>query len=302
MQRLVYPIIVNWNLAQETIDCIHSLLAAGAQPGRIILVDNGSTDGSAERLHAAFGDAITLIASPTNLGFAGGNNLGLRHALDCGAEWLLPINNDTCVAQTFFAELAIAVQQHPHTGIIAPMILYHAEPERIWSLGDHLLPGTLITYSRWRDKVAPASLAPWIDVDFLNACCLLLHRSVLETIGLFDPSFFMYGEDVDFCWRARRAGFRLGCATRARMWHKVSRSTGVHHPQARYWRICNQIRVYRRYAAPWQLPIMFAFSLLRSLKLAATDLRDEPTTLARHTMRAWAAGWRQPNTLAAKTS
>lgn len=288
----VYPIIVNWNLADDTIDCTRSLLAAGARPGNIIVVDNGSTDGSVERLRRELGDTITLISSPQNLGFAGGNNLALRHALDCGAEWLLPINNDTCVAPTFFAELAAAAQQHPDTRVIGPLILYHDEPQRVWSLGDRLIPGTLITYSRWRNKIAPATLASWVEVDFLNACCFLAHRGVWETIGLFDAAFFMYAEDVDFCWRARRAGFRLGSATQARMWHKVSRSTGVYHPQARYWRVNNQIAVYRRYARPWQTPVMFAYTLSRSLKLAATDLAHGRAALARHTLRAWADGWR----------
>jgi GT2 family glycosyltransferase len=291
MQLSIYPIVVNWNLAEETIACVRSLLAAGAHPGQIIIVDNGSTDGSAETLCRALGDAITLINSPTNLGFAGGNNLALRYALERGAEWLLPINNDTCVAPTFFAELAAAVEEHAAMRVIGPLILYHDEPERVWSLGDCLIPGTLITYSRWRDQIVPATLSPWIEVDFINACCSLVHRSVLETIGLFDANFFMYAEDADFCWRARQAGFRLGCATRARMWHKVSRSTGVHHPQARYWRVSNQIAFYRRYAQPWQVPLMFMFTLLRSLKLTAVDLGYGRTTLARRTVQAWADGW-----------
>lgn len=293
MRLSIYPIIVNWNLAEETIPCVHSLLAAGAQPGQIIVVDNGSTDGSAAKLGDEFGAAITLLTSPTNLGFAGGNNLGLRHALAQGAQWIMPINNDTVVAPSFLDELSAAAVEHPAHRLIGPLMLYHDEPERIWSLGDRLIPGTLITHSLWRDQVAPATLPPWIEVDFINACCFLVQRSVVETIGLFDTDFFMYAEDADFCWRARQAGIRLGCATRARLWHKVSRSTGVHHPQARYWRVSNQIRFYRRYAQSWQQPLMFLFTLLRSLKLAAGDLRHGRPALGRRTLAAWLDGWFQ---------
>lgn len=290
---IIYPIIVNWNLAGETIPCIESLLTTGIPAAQIVVVDNGSQDDSVARLTARFGDGIHLISHPTNLGFAGGNNIGITAALQAGAEWVLLINNDTVVAPTFLQELREAVAQQPDYPIIGPLILYFDEPNRIWSLGDRLVPGTLITRRLWHDEPVPDPLAPFIPVDFLNACCLLIHRTVFARIGLLDASYFMYAEDVDFCWRARRAGIKLGCATKARLWHKVSRSTGVYHPQARYWRITNQIKVYRTHARRWQLPLMFGFTLIRSLKLAAVDLSQKRTRLAQQTLRAWRDGWWQ---------
>jgi GT2 family glycosyltransferase len=289
--HLIYPIIVNWNLAGETILCIESLRTAGVPAAQIIVVDNGSQDDSVAQLTARFGDGIRLIAHPTNLGFAGGNNIGIEVALQAGAEWVLLVNNDTVVAPTFMQELDAAITQQLEYRIIGPLILYHSEPNRIWSLGDRLVPGTLITRRLWHDEPVPDPLAPFIPVDFLNACCMLIHRTVFEQIGLLDATYFMYAEDVDFCWRARRAGIKLGCATRARIWHKVSRSTGVYHPQARYWRISNQIRVYRTHARRWQLPMMFGFTLIRSLKLAAVDFSQKRTLLAQETLRAWRDGW-----------
>lgn len=287
----IYPIIVNWNLATETIPCIESLLAAGASAGQIVVVDNGSQDDSVARLTERFGPQIQLLSHPTNLGFAGGNNIGIEFALAAGADWVLLVNNDTVVEPTFLQELMNAAAQHPAHPIIGPLILYYTEPDRIWSLGDRLIPGTLITRRLWHDAAVPDGLAAFIAVDFLNACCMLIHRSVFATIGLLNATYFMYAEDVDFCWRARRAGLQLGCATKARIWHKVSRSTGVYHPQARYWRITNQIRVYRTYARPWQVPLMFGFTLVRSLKLAAGDLWQKRTALAERTLRAWVDGW-----------
>ncbi len=287
----VYPIIVNWNLASETIPCIASLLAAGIPAGQIMVVDNGSQDDSVAQLRARFDNQIRLIGHPTNLGFAGGNNLGIAAALQAGAEWLLLVNNDTVAAPTLIQELGQAVAQHPDYQIIGPLILYFTEPKRIWSLGDRLVPGTLITRRLWHDAPIPEALPPFLPVDFLNACCMLIHRTVFETIGLLNANYFMYAEDVDFCWRARRAGIKLGCATTAHIWHKVSRSTGIHHPQARYWRISNQIMVYRTHARRWQLPLMFGFTLLRSLKLATVDLLQKRTVLAQQTLRAWRDGW-----------
>lgn len=287
----IYPIIVNWNLATETIPCIESLLAAGAPAGQIVVVDNGSQDDSVERLAECFGHQIHLISHPHNLGFAGGNNIGIEYALGRGAEWVLLINNDTIVDPTFLQELMDAVAQHPTHQIIGPLILYYTEPKRIWSLGDRLIPGTLITRRLWHDVPVPKQLAAFIEVDFLNACCMLIHRTVFEQIGLLNANYFMYAEDVDFCWRARRVGLKLGCATTARIWHKVSRSTGIYHPQTRYWRISNQIMVYRAHARWWQVPLMFGFTLVRSLKLAAVDLLQKRTALAGQTLRAWVDGW-----------
>jgi GT2 family glycosyltransferase len=287
----VYPIIVNWNLASETIPCIESLLAAGIPAGQIMVVDNGSQDDSVAQLRARFGNQIQLIGHSTNLGFAGGNNLGIAAALQAGAEWLLLVNNDTIAAPTLVQALGQAVVQHPDYRIIGPLILYFTEPKRIWSLGDRLVPGTLITRRLWHDEPIPEALPPFLAVDFLNACCMLIHRTVFEKIGLLNANYFMYAEDVDFCWRARRAGIKLGCATTAQIWHKVSRSTGIHHPQARYWRISNQIMVYRTHARRWQLPLMFGFTLVRSLKLAAGDLMQKRKVLAQQTLRAWRDGW-----------
>jgi len=287
----IYPIIVNWNLASETIPCIESLLAAGAPLAQIVVVDNGSQDDSVAQLAQRFGQALTLLRQPTNLGFAGGNNIGIQHALDTGAEWVLLLNNDTIVAPTLLQELMQAAEQHPQHRMIGPLILYFGEPTRIWSLGDRLLPGTLITRRLWADAPVPPTLDSFVEVDFLNACCMLIHRSVFATIGLFNANYFMYAEDVDLCWRARRADIKLGCATAARVWHKVSRSTGIYHPQARYWRISNQIMVYRAHARRWQLPLMFGFTLVRSLKLAAVDLIQKRASLALHTLRAWYDGW-----------
>lgn len=307
----LYIAVVNWKLPGETIECVESLLAAGAVPGQIIVVDNGSDDDSVARLRAELGDAIDLIASPSNLGFAGGNNLAIQRALDCGAEWILLANNDTIVDASFFTELAACAQQHPAHSLIAPLILYHrdylppaadpaadhtADPitDTIWSLGDRLVPGTLLTRSLLRNRPVPNELPPFVEVDFLNACGVMIHRRVFERIGLFDPSFFMYAEDVDLCWRARRADFRMGCATDARMWHKVSRSTGVHHPRSRYWRICNQIFVYRRYAQGLQWPLMFGFTAVRAALLVLRDLRAGRGETALRTVQAWLRGWFGP--------
>jgi len=283
-------IVVNWNQAEETLACIQSLLTAGALPERIYLVDNGSTDDSIAKFRSEM-PGSRLIVNPTNLGFAGGVNVGIQQALADGTQWILLINNDTRVASTFYEELAFAVRHHPQYKLLAPAIFYYDDPERIWSLGDRLLPGTLITYGLFRNRTLPTGIASIIPVDFANACGLLIHRDVFETIGLFDAKFFMYGEDVDFCWRARKTGFRMAAVPKAKMWHKVSLSTEVALPLRRKWRIVNQIHFYRKAGTLFQHPIMLIFTLLRAVRIFSTDVLHGRFKLALLTLHSWWQGW-----------
>jgi GT2 family glycosyltransferase len=292
----LYAVTVNWNLKQDTLECVASLLAAGVPMGHVIVVDNGSTDGSTPALHERFGDAIHSIESSKNLGFGGGCNLGIEYALDQGAEWILLLNNDTVVAPALLVEWLRAVAAHPDYAIIGPLILEHHAPDRIWYLGDRLVPTSLITYSIARGQIDTGRLAAFIPVDFVCGCGMFVRREVFEQIGFFDPSFFMYAEEVDLCWRARAAGFRLACATQAKMWHKISISADRDRPMTRYLRIRNQILFYRRYARRAQVPLLFAFTLLRSLRVALCDLAHRQPGLIAHLVRGWADGWmgRQP--------
>lgn len=284
-------VIVNWNLRDDTLACIDSLLQAGATASQVIVVDNGSQDGSIAAFKERFGPDLTLIANSENLGFAPASNQGARCALERDAEWVLFLNNDTLVARDFLAELTTALHQSPSYALLGPLILYHAAPERIWYLGDRLIPGTLITTNPYHRKSLDPALPAVMPVDFLNGCALLVKRAVFETVGFFDPDLVMYGEEVDLCWRARLAGFRLGSATRARVWHKVSLSADRVKPRTRYLRIRNQIRFYRRYARGLQRPLMFAFSLLRGLRLALGDLLRRQAGLIPPLLRGWQDGW-----------
>ena len=108
--------------------------------------------------------------------------------------------------------------------IITPLIFYYSQPERIWNLGDHLIGGTLLTYNSYQGKTAPVGLPKTIPVDFVSGCAMIINSDVIERIGMFDETLVMYGEEVDYCWRARIAGYHAVCITRSKVWHKVSKS------------------------------------------------------------------------------
>jgi len=291
MIESLYAILVNWNLKDDTLACVDSLLKAGATAGQVLVVDNGSSDGSPQALRERFGRAVQVIESEQNLGFAGGANLGIHYALDRGAEWIFILNNDTVVDSAVFVEWERAAQNNPGYAIVSPLILYFSDPARIWYLGDRTVPTSLITYGLGRKQLDRGQFAALVPVDFVCGCGMFVRRSVFEQVGLFDTGFFMYAEEIDFCQRARIAGFRLACATRARMWHKVSLSADRDRPLTRYLRIRNQILFYRRYASWWQAPALFVFTLIRALRIGLGDVADHQPELLAALVRGWADGW-----------
>jgi len=266
----VYVVTLNWNLKEDTIACVLSVLAAGAPMKHIIVVDNGSTDDSVEAITARFGHRLSLITNTENLGFAGGINGGIQHALQQGAASVLILNNDTVVDVQMIQTLLEAAESLGAVGILGPAIYYYDAPERLWRLGD--------TRHRWlpmptsvRLGVDSLANSPPFQVDYVTGCGMLVSREVFGHIGLFDTRYFMYFEDADFCRRARDAGYSVWCVPRAKMWHKVSLTARREKSVNRYHRAFNQVRFYHEHPhgpCPWMRD-GYLF-----LKLITTTLAD----------------------------
>jgi len=266
---LVSIVIVNWNGRDVTIECLHSLSKVNYSNFRIIVVDNASTDGSPEAIRANFRD-VTLLGMKENLLFAGGSNAGLRRAMSDGAAMVLLLNNDTTVDPEFLGHLVRRLHNDARTGMVAPLIYYHAAPDRIWSAGGALSfwTGTMKHIGiRESDRGQYAAGA----VDFVSGCCILAQRSVVEEIGLLDESFRMYAEDADWCMKARLHGYAVVLEPAAKIWHKVSVSAGGHLSWYKMRRkfIAN-LRFFARYAAWYQ---WLVFPWLNILVNAAAGVR-----------------------------
>ena len=288
-------IVVNWNLKDDTIECIESLLKAGVSLGQIIIVDNGSTDGSITALRNHY-QTLFIIDAKENLGYAAGANLGIEYALSQDYnKWFLLLNNDTIVAVDFITEMQNATLACKEYSILAPIILYHSNPSTIWFLADRLIGKTLLTLQSYKNRNIAQTLPQIIPTDFTNGCAMMVKRSVFEKIGLFDSKLFMYGEEVDFCWRARLAGFRFACFTPAHIWHKISQSAGQTKPLSRFLRIRNQIIFYRRYSQNAQILILFIFTLLKTIRICLTDLFAWKLDLILPSVRGWMSGWFKTN-------
>ena len=260
-------IVLNWNGRDLTLDCLRSLAAVTTPHVRIILVDNASTDGSADAVREHYGSRVTLIENAQNLGFAAGNNVGIRRALDDGADFILLLNNDTVVAPDFVDHLHKPMLSSPDIGITAPKI-YYAEPKnQIWFAGGEL--------SMWRGIARHTGIRETDrgqydqerDIDYATGCAFLVRRAVLEKIGDLDPGYRAYFEDADFCVRARLAGFRIRYIPAAHVWHRISASTGGQLSRRKAGRkLASSRRFFGRYARPYHwvtIPFFFVLDVIR---------------------------------------
>lgn len=284
-------IIVNWNLKDDTLECIDSLLSAGLNPEDIILIDNGSSDGSVLEFEHRYANRLHLIKNQSNLGYARAVNLGLNHALSTDREWIFLLNNDTIVAPDIFQVFSATLQKRPGYLIQSPMIFFHEDPNRIWFAGSQLIPGTLLTRDKLRNQEYNPGFPETYPIDFVNGCGMLVNKQVFKKIGLFDSSLIMYGEEVDFCWRARLAGYKMATSTKAHMWHKISLSAKRDMPRTRFLKIRNQIYFYRKYSYGLQLFAHFLYSSFRCIYLMFKDILSSQTQLIKPLFQAWYSGW-----------
>ena len=276
-------IVLTWNGRELTLDCLRSLEAVATPGAHAILVDNASRDGTVAAVRERYDDRITIIENTANIGFAAGNNVGIRRALEDGADFILLLNNDTIVAPDFVDQL-LRPMSDPSVGITAPKI-YYAEPhDQIWFAGGEI--------SLWRGTARHTGIRESDrgqydrehDIDYATGCAMLVRREVFEKVGALDPSYQAYFEDADFSLRARDAGFRIRYAPASHVWHRISASTGGQLSRRKVSRkLVSAQRFFARHARPWHwatIPFFFGLDVIRigSLVLTGRIRNAEPRT------------------------
>ena len=221
----VTVVVLNWNGWPDTVPCLESCLRASYPGLRLLLVDNGSTDGSEAILRERF-PSVELLQTGKNLGFAGGNNAGIRRALADGADLVLLLNNDTEVDPGFVTELVDAAVAHPDAGMLCPKILLHDRPDVLWYAGAFFHPWLGWGGHRGYGQPDRGQFDRLEETPRPTGCALLVTQALCDRIGLLREDYFCYVEDLEWGLRAREAGFSILYVPRSRIWHRVSRSTG----------------------------------------------------------------------------
>ncbi len=263
-------VIVNWNRKKDTLDCLKSLLKIRRDfKVEIIIVDNASNDDSVEQIRKFLngrnfktsGFSYKLIINENNLGFSGGNNVGIKHALNHQADYVLLLNNDTYVDKDFLTNLVKVFQRYPKAGILSPKIYFAPGYEFkkdlykisdfgsvIWYAGGDLDWDNVYGVNHGVDIVDSGQFGIIQDTDFATGACMLIKREVFERVGFLDEKYFMYFEDADLSLRVRRRGWRVLFVPQSRIWHKVSQSSGIGGALNDYFITRNRLLFGMRYA------------------------------------------------------
>lgn len=222
---MTYPnvsiIVLNWNGLEDTIECLESLQKVTYPNYEVIVIDNGSQGNDAQVLREGFSDYIHLIQNDKNYGYTGGNNIGIRYALsNSSPDYLLILNNDVAVAPDFLTEMVNVAEGNDSIGIVGPKVYFHDSPNVIQSAGCRLSMRKGIGTIIGNKEIDDGQYDTVREMDHVMGCCLLIKREVVEKIGLFDESYFCYWDETDYCIRARKAGYKVIYAPKARLWHK----------------------------------------------------------------------------------
>jgi GT2 family glycosyltransferase len=262
-----HAVVLSWNGREDTLRCLDSLSNVAYDNLTVVCVDNGSTDGSAEAVRERFPD-VRLIETGENLGYAGGNNLGIRDALDHGAEWVMLVNNDATVAADVIDGFEAAADTDSRAGILAGKVYFADRPRTIWFAGQRV--SELVGYSgrpRGYGRPDGPRYGQVVTTGRAVGALMAASRAAIESVGLLDEDLFAYVEDVDWALRMRAAGFSVLFAPQARAWHRVSASTGgeASSTHTLYYGVRNTVTVLER-----RRPLGVIATALRRTAIRAT--------------------------------
>lgn len=269
----VLGVVLNYNGRDLTLETVASLRRLDYPALDLLVVDNGSTDGSDAAVAARFPE-VRRLRTEINLGISGGLNLGFELGLAEGYDFLMPMNNDIEVAPDLLTELVAAASHDENIGCVGPKCYYYfGERDRIWSAGGELRFHEAVTRERGMGERDRGQFDRDGELDYVNGALMLIRREAMLATGLWDPIYQVSVEDADWCLRMRRAGFRCWYAHRARLWHMVSPTTGGYTP-ARTYRTGRSTAIFvRRFAS---IPGWLSYLAWSALALPAALARELP--------------------------
>ena len=262
-------VLVNWNSFELTKDTLVSLQQTTYTNYDCIMVDNGSADGSGDRIEKAFPNCIVL-KSATNKGFTGGNNIGMDYALQQGYEYIMLLNNDVAVESNFLEPLIAALDQAPSVGAVQPLIYFHHDRNLIWNAGSTYNPFLGICATPDYNKKDPGHqfIHQSKKIDWITGCAFMIRASVLQEVGLLKEAFFIYYEDVDLSFRIKAAGYQLDYVPSSVIYHiagmshktKEKGKEGFVSPKVHFLNARNRIWCLKEHTPAWAIPTVTLFN------------------------------------------
>lgn len=260
---LVKSIILNTNRREDTLECLHSLAKQTYPNQRAIVLDNHSTDGSVEAIHADFPE-VEIIPIVENQGYAGNNNVGIQIALDQHADWIFVLNEDTVLAPDCISQLVKVGESDKSIGIVGPMVYHHDEPAIIQSAG-----GIITKY--WdsvhlaQNEADTGQYQQPHEVDWISGCAILLRKEAIDQVGMLDTRFFYYWEETEWCIRSQKAGWKIVHNPQANLWHKGVQRDYKPKPSLSYYDTRNHLLLLKKHKAPFAAKAYTWFQLMRTV-------------------------------------
>lgn len=287
----VSVIILSWNRKNDTLETIDSLLKSNTDglELEIMVVDNGSTDGSAEAIKKLKIRNLKLIINEENLGFAEGNNVGMRDALKRGFDYIALLNDDTFVDKNLVRTIFLEHRQHPDAGAISAKIYfakgfefkdkYQKEDlgKVIWYAGGDIDWANIYGSNHGVDEVDKGQFDKVKETDFATGCFVMYKAKALKEVGLYDKRYFAYMEDADHAQRLKACGWKVLCSPKGWLWHKVAQSSGIGSELNDYFLTRNRMIFGMKYASLRTKIALFRESvklLLKGREWQKTGIKD----------------------------
>jgi hypothetical protein len=216
----VFIIILNWNGLKDVVECLESIRGLDYPDFEVIVVDNGSSDGSVEIIRNKYQEVV-LLTNSENLGFTAGNNIGMRYAIECDADYVWLLNNDTVVEKDSLSKLVQTAENSSDVGMVSPVVRFYYQPETVQFNGSFIDMERMAVIYPEENCVDVSEQFVRGETTTLWGTALLVKRKVIEEIGYLRQEYFAYWEDTDYCIRAIRNGFRNVVTTTATIYHKT---------------------------------------------------------------------------------
>lgn len=257
MGKKVTIVIPNWNGREDTLECLNSLQRLTYRDYEIVVIDNGSTDGSVDVLRESYPD-ITVVELQENTGFTGGCNEGIKIAAEGGAEYVFLLNNDTILDDDDILEkMSGYMEENADVGMVAPVILYEGTSD-IWFAGGELDRNTGILALWDQDtEYTRGSKQEAIYCSFLVGCALFVRTEIVQKIGGFYQPYFLTSEESELCVNITDRGHKLAVLCNVSLFHKVSRSMGIQSPLLTYFLYRNKLFFVRRNAIDFSVSDLY---------------------------------------------